>query len=128
MARKNRDYKAEYRARTERAQAKGFKSYGRQRRTREAIQTEFKRLKKAGLPSPDINPRTKAGQAKMRLFEKARLEIIKKNLSGEVGAAKRVSEKLKKEIRALFTDPDTGELDGSYYAAMRALYPKGTKG
>ena len=124
MARQ-RDYKAEYAARTARARARGYTGYAQERKARESIKQEFERLKTVGIVPPDINPRTKTGQEKLAPYEKAYQYIREKNLSGERGASQQLPEKLKQQIRAQFTDPETGELDPGYYPAMRKLYRSG---
>lgn len=110
-----------YQERVRRAIKQGYTSYPEKRSVRANIRKENDRLRSLGIPIGKIDARTKEGANKMRLLERAYKYIRKHNLSGERGAKKQLPEKLKKQIRELYTD-ENGNVLSAYYPLMRSLY------
>jgi len=112
MARQ-RNYAAEYAARTTRAKGRGFTGYGQERAARVSVKREFDRQIAAGYL--DAKQRPKVGTAGHELLLKARAEVIAGGKKFERGKDK-LSLELKAELRKLF--PDRRQ----YYPIMRSLY------
>ena len=107
-----RDYSAEYRARTQRAQERGFSGYGQERRVRRQITENFREQVSKGNISEVPKPNSEAFQAALKS-------------AGEYTKTGRSTDKTQQELENAIIELDPDDWKDVYYSAQRAVYKKG---
>jgi hypothetical protein len=111
---RQRDYHAEYVARTERQQAEGWKSYGEYRSASEKVSSELRHLVRQDvITSAEAKPESGLHRA---MVEAAR-EVRRQGRGYQKGKPK-MSDEMKARIRAFFPEGKIGD----YYQALKRMY------